>query len=59
VEGLTVLTKKEPVAEVALEVVERGVAYKVAVLAVLQRAIGPAGAVEGIVLHGDNVHGGK
>jgi hypothetical protein len=57
--ALTVLTKEEPVAKVALEVVERGIADEVAILAVLERAVGPAGAVEGVVLHGDNVHGGE
>jgi hypothetical protein len=56
---LTVLTEEEPVAKVALEVVERGIADKVAILAVLERAVGPAGAVEGVVLHGDDVHGGE
>jgi hypothetical protein len=53
---LTILTKEEPVTEVTLEVVERGVTNEIAVLAVLERAVGPAGAVEGIILHGDNVH---
>jgi hypothetical protein len=56
--GLTVLTKEEPVTEVTLEVVERGIADEVAILAVLERAIGPAGAIEGVVLHGKNVHDG-
>jgi hypothetical protein len=56
---LTVLTEKEPVTQVTLEVLERGIAHKVAVLAVLQQALGPAGAVEGVVLHGNNVHGGE
>jgi hypothetical protein len=58
-EKLTILTEEEPVTEVTLEVVEGGVANEVAVLAILERAVGPAGAVEGIVLHGDNVHGGE
>jgi hypothetical protein len=57
--GLTLLTKKEPVTKVTLEVVERGVADKIAVLAVLERAVGPAGAIERVVLHGDNVHSGE
>jgi hypothetical protein len=56
--GLTVLTEEEPVPEAALEVLERGVAHEVAVLTVLQRAVGPAGAVEGVVVQGDNVHDG-
>jgi hypothetical protein len=43
---------------VTFEVLERGVAHEVAVLAVLERAVGPAGAIEGVVLHGDNVHDG-
>jgi hypothetical protein len=53
---LTILTEEKPVTEVTLEVVERGVTDKVAVLAVLKWAVGPAGAVEGVVLHGDSVH---
>jgi hypothetical protein len=56
--GLTILTKKEPVTEVTLKVVERSVAHEVAVLAVLQWAVGPAGAVKGVVLHCDDVHNG-
>jgi hypothetical protein len=55
---LTVLTEEEPVPEAALEVLERGVAHEVAVLTILQWAEGPAGAVEGVVVHGDNVHDG-
>jgi hypothetical protein len=51
-----VLTQKEPIPEPALEVVERGVAHQVAVLAVLQWAVGPTGAIEGVVVHGNNVH---
>jgi hypothetical protein len=56
---LTVLTEKKPVTEVALEVVERSVADEVAVLAILERPVGPAGAIEGVVLHGNNVHSGE
>jgi hypothetical protein len=55
---LTVLAKKEPVPEPALEVLERGVAHKVAVLAVLQWAVGPASAVKGVVAHSNDVHDG-
>jgi hypothetical protein len=55
---LTILTKKEPVSELALEVFQRCVADKVAVLTVLQGPVGPAGTVKGVVLHGNNVHGG-
>jgi hypothetical protein len=54
--GLTVLTEEEPIAELALEVLERGIADEVAVLAVLEGAVGPAGAIEGVVLHGNDVH---
>jgi predicted alpha/beta hydrolase family esterase len=39
-----------------LEVLERSVAHEVAVLTVLQWAVSPASAVEGVVLHGDDVH---
>jgi hypothetical protein len=53
---LTILTKEEPVSEVALEVLEGGVAHEVAVLTVLEGAEGPAGTIEGVVVHGDNVH---
>jgi hypothetical protein len=55
---LTILTEKEPVTKVTFEVLERGVAHEVEVLTVLQRAVGPAGAVEGVVLHCDDVHNG-
>jgi hypothetical protein len=41
---------------VTLEVVERGVAYEVTVLVVLKGAVGPAGAVKRVILHGDDVH---
>jgi hypothetical protein len=51
-----VLTNKEPVPEPALEVLEGGIAHEVAVLTVLQWAISPAGAVEGVIVHGDDVH---
>jgi hypothetical protein len=57
--GLTVLTEEEPVTEVTLEVVEGGITDEVAVLAILEGPVGPAGAIEGVVLHGDNVHGGE
>jgi hypothetical protein len=56
---LTILTKEEPVSEITLEVVERGIADEVAVLAILERPVGPAGAIEGVVLHGNNVHSGE
>jgi hypothetical protein len=52
---LTILTEKEPVRQFALEVLERGITHKVAVLTVLQWAEGPAGTVQGVVLHGKNV----
>jgi hypothetical protein len=54
--GLTVLTEEEPIPKPALKVLKRGVAHKVAVLTVLQWAVSPASAVEGVVLHGDDVH---
>jgi hypothetical protein len=57
--GLTVLTKEKPVTEVTLKVVKGGVTDEVAVLAVLERSVGPAGAIKGVVLHGDNVHSGE
>jgi hypothetical protein len=44
---------------VTLKVVEGGIADEIAVLAILERAVGPAGAIEGVVLHGDNVHSGE
>jgi hypothetical protein len=57
--ALTILTEKKPVTKVTLEVLERGVAHEVAVLTVLQWAESPAGAVKGVVLHGDDVHYGR
>jgi hypothetical protein len=43
---------------VTFEVLKRGVAHEVAVLAVLKGPVGPAGAVKRIVVHGNNVHDG-
>jgi hypothetical protein len=43
---------------VTLEVLKHSVAHEVAVLAVLKRAVGSAGAIKGVVLHGNNVHDG-
>jgi hypothetical protein len=56
--GLTLLTQEEPIPEPALEVLKRGIAHKVAVLTVLQRAVSPAGAVKGVVVHSNDVHDG-
>jgi hypothetical protein len=44
---------------VALEILKCGIAHKVAVLTILERAESPAGALEGVVLHGNDVHDGE
>jgi hypothetical protein len=42
----------------ALEVLKCSVAHKVTVLTVLGRAESPTGALEGVVLHGNDMHDG-
>jgi hypothetical protein len=43
----------------ALEILQCRVAHKVTVLAVLGGAECPTGAVQGVVLHGDDTHAGS